>query len=235
MKDSLGDRIKKYEAVSNPKLTPRSCVFIRVDGKAFHSWTKRKNCTKPFDSRLTHAMVRAAATTARQMAGFKMAYQQSDECTFMLTDFDNPDTQGWFDYKLNKLVSITASMYTAYFNQAYSPFTHGLEMALFDARAFVVPRDDAPNVFVWRSADWYRNSLSMLAQAHFSHKELQHKNAQNMHDMLHEKGINWATDLTDQQKNGTWITRYGDAGLVRSHDRKTYQDIDNYLQHEMGY
>ncbi len=232
MKDSLGDRIKKYENVSNPKLTPRSCLFIRVDGKAFHSWVKNNKCKKPFDDRLMQAMVGAAHDTAREMAGFKIAYVQSDECTFMLTDFDKPETQGWFDYKLNKVVSITASMYTAYFNRAYNPI---FGPALFDARAFVVPREDAPNVFVWRSHDWHRNSLSMLAQANFSHKELQFKNASEMHDMLHTKGINWATDLTDQQKNGTWITRYGDAGLVHSCDEKKYQDIDNYLQHEMGY
>jgi tRNA(His) guanylyltransferase len=218
---SLGDRIKAYEAASQYRLTPNSCVFIRVDGRAFHSWTR--GMKRPFDHSLMRVMAKAAVETAREMQGFKLGYVQSDEATFMLTDFDTHDTAGWFGYEVNKLVSLSASLFTGYFNAQY----HGEHRpAAFDSRAFVVPRSDAPNVFVWRQQDWERNSLQMLARAHFSHKTLHSKNRAAMHDMLMlEKGINWATDLTGQEKNGTYIL----ADKTTHHEVWTYDDVNDYL------
>ena len=61
---------------------------------------------------------------------------------------------------------------------------------MFDARAFNIPMDEVKNYFIWRQQDWIRNSVQMLAQAHFSHKELHGKNQSDMHDMLNEKDIN---------------------------------------------
>lgn len=115
---SIGDRIKSYEAAYNQKLTPNSCVFIRVDGKSFHTFARM--CEKPFDARLINAMKEAAILTSLDMQGFELAYVQSDECTFMITDFATHKTEGWFGYELNKLISITASMFTAHFNHVYS-------------------------------------------------------------------------------------------------------------------
>lgn len=214
---TIGDRIKRYERAYDIKLVPRSCLFVRVDGKAFHSFTR--HCEKPFDQHLIDAMVAAAKYTAKEMMGFKAAYIQSDECTFMLTDFDDFESQGWFNYELNKVVSISASTYTAAFNAAY-----GSTEALFDSRAFIVPQDDAANVFIWRQRDWERNSLQMLAHAHFSHKQLDHKKAADMHDMLHSKGINWA-DLSDQLKNGTFLFKE----LETEYYKMTYEELHRRL------
>ncbi|WP_280412562.1 tRNA(His) guanylyltransferase Thg1 family protein [Nocardia asiatica] len=217
---SLGERIKAYEAASTYKLTPNSCVFIRVDGRAFHTFTR--GMKRPFDHALMNTMARAAMETSREMQGFKLGYVQSDEATFMLTDFDTHDTAGWFGYEVNKLVSISASLFTMNFNR----FFGSKPTAVFDSRAFVVPRPDAPNVFVWRQRDWERNSLQMLARAHFSHKQLHLKNRAQMHDMLMlEKSVNWATDLNEQEKNGTFILRDG----TYLHDRWSYEDVDQYL------
>lgn len=213
MPDTLGDRIKRYEKVSDHKLVPRSCLFIRVDGKAFHTFTR--GCDKPFDQKLIDAMATAAADTAAEMGGFKLAYMQSDECTFMLTDFDSLQTQGWFGYELNKVVSISASMFTAYFNRAY-----GSTNAIFDSRAFVVPESDWPNAFIWRQRDWERNSIQMLARAHFSHKECQNKKVPELHDMLHDRGVNWAK-LSGQLKNGTFILPGGGC----NYDKQTYDSL----------
>lgn len=212
--NTLGDRIKRYEASYNCKLTPRSVVMVRVDGKAFHSYTKHMN--RPFDKNLINGMVTAARKTAREMQGFKLAYIQSDECTFMITDFDGLETQGWFNYEVNKIVSLTASFFTAYFNQ----YMGVEEIAAFDARAFVVPQDDWPNVFIWRQRDWERNSLQMLARNNYSHKELVNKNTSQLHEMLYNKGINWAS-LLPIYKNGTFITK--DFDLI--HDKLNYEEI----------
>lgn len=198
MTDGIGDRIKKYEKVWDLKLTPRSCLFIRIDGKAFHSFTA--GCDKPFDQRLIDTMVGAMVKTADQMMGFKVAYHQSDEVTFMLSDFDTFQTQGWFNYELQKIVSISASLFTAEFNRLWG----GDKQALFDSRAFIVPTDDWPNVFIWRQRDWERNSVQMLARAHFSHKQCVDKKLSQLHELLSTKGVNWA-ELSDQHKNGTTL------------------------------
>ena len=144
-KDTLGDRVKAYEAVTKPKLTRRTPVFIRVDGKAFHTFTK--GCQKPFDEDLISCMVYATTKTAEQMQGFELAYTQSDEATFMLWDFNQLETQPWFGYEVNKLVSITASLFTAHFNNRWQELTGSRNsLALFDARAFNVPYEDWPNL-----------------------------------------------------------------------------------------
>lgn len=211
---TLGSRIKSYEQVSKYKLLPKSPLFIRIDGKAFHTFTK--GCNKPFDLTLVNAMIYAAEMTAKQMSGFQLAYIQSDEATFMLTDYESHRTQGWFGYELNKVVSISASAFTAYFNSYwfnYKEAQHGYEgtdgvseFAMFDSRAFTVPLEDAPNVFIWRQRDWERNSVQMLARAHFSHKECTNKKVPDLHEMLYKKGINWS-ELTGRLMNGTFITR----------------------------
>lgn len=221
MGDSLGDRIKRYEAASDFTLTPRSCVVIRVDGKAFHTFTK--GCTKPFDQPLVDAMVDAMISVADEMQGLKLAYTQSDEATFVLTDFDTYETQGWFGYELNKLVSISASAFTGFFNQTYT-LKPRRTVAMFDSRAFVVPKDDVANVFLWRQKDWERNSLQMLARAHFSQKELHGQNHAAIHEMLFDIGINWA-NLPKQLKNGTYIDKYG----VVSHDEMDYTTLNELI------
>ena len=211
MHDELGTRMKKYEAVYDHKLTPNSCVFIRVDGKAFHTFTE--DCDKPFDYELIDTMVKSAWQTSKEMQGFKLAYTQSDEATFMLTDFDRHETQGWFNYELNKLVSITASLFTAHFNDLYP---HNNSLALFDARAFVVPLDDAPNVFIWRQKDWERNAIQMMAQSIFSHGELQGKSNRKVKEMLE-----FAGNKFDQQPQsarfGTFIDR-NETAICKSLD-----------------
>lgn len=218
--DNLGDRIKRYEQAYNQTLTPRSCLFIRVDGNAFHTWTRGMG--KPFDQTLIDAMVYATTETSKSMMGFKLAYTQSDETTFMLTDFDQLQSQGWFAYELNKVVSVTASMFTAHFNVAVAHL--GRKPATFDARAFIVPQDDAPNVFVWRYKDWLRNSIQMLARANYSSKELHLKKTPELHEMLFAKGVNWAK-LSEQHKNGTFVTR----NFETTYPAATYETIASAL------
>lgn len=213
-KQSLGDRIKKYEGVSRHYLTPRMPVIIRVDGRAFHTFTK--GAEKPFDKNIMQAMVLAAEATANEMQGFKAAYVQSDEATFLLTDYDDLETQGWFEYNLSKMISISAATMSVYFRYFYEG--EPLRFPVFDSRAFNVPKEDVANTFLWRAQDWERNSLQMYARSFFSHKELHKKNREDIHNMLHEIGKNWTTDLTDQQKNGTFILPKEEGGLEFRYD-----------------
>jgi tRNA(His) guanylyltransferase len=217
-KDSLGDRMKGYEQCYKPVLTHRSPVIIRLDGKAFHTFTRGMD--KPFDQHMINAMAESAQYVASNIQGFKMGYVQSDEVSLLLTDYDNIDTEGWFDYELNKIVSISASLMTTSFKNFYPD-----KMPVFDARCFVLPRDEVANYFLWRAKDWGRNSIQMLSQSHFSSKILHRKKTADMHELLHSKGINW-NDLSTQLKNGTWITK----------DKETefdvlpnYESIDKFI------
>ena len=207
---ALGDRLKQnYENRCRHSLLRRMPVIIRVDGRAFHSYTRGMD--RPFDETLMCAMLRATMDTARAMQGFKVAYIQSDEASFLLTDYDALETEAWFGYVQSKLESISASLFTRNFNNAIrfiAPDNHRYSpSATFDARAFNIPKEEVANYFLWRQKDWERNSLSMYCRAHFSAKQLKGKNRAKQHEMLHSVGKNWAMDLNDQQRNGTFLTK----------------------------
>jgi tRNA(His) guanylyltransferase len=200
----IGDRIKEnYENRARHYLTRRMPVVLRLDGKAFHTYTR--GFDKPFDQRLIDAMVLGAQRVAKNIQGFKAAFVQSDEASFFFTDYDTLKTDAWFDYCKSKMESIAASVMTASFNRKMG----GPIDAHFDARSFNIPREEVANYFLWRAMDWERNSLAMYCQSKFSHKQLHGKGKQQQHDLLHSIGLNWTTDLTDQQKNGTWVAPDG--------------------------
>ena len=233
-KDSLGTRIKKYENVSRLHLTPRTPVMIRVDGKAFHTLTK--NCEKPFDQHFINAMAWAAEATAIHIQGFKVAYVQSDEATFVCTDYDDINTQGWFDYNLQKMVSVSASTMAVYFNHYYYdshvPRPYHVGLPVFDSRTFNIPANDIANALLWRAQDWNRNSIQMYARANFSQKQLHKKTKPDMHNMLHEIGKNWTRDLTEQQRNGTFFILNSDGKIQKYTDiLPMYASIDEAICH----
>jgi tRNA(His) guanylyltransferase len=195
-KDSLGDRMKSnYEDRYKIKLSRRTPVIIRLDGKAFHTLTR--NYVKPFDADFQELMQNTALYVCSNIQGAKCAYTQSDEISILLTDFDKLTTDAWFDYSLQKVTSVSAALASAYFTKNLNED----KIAVFDSRAFNIPKEEVCNYFVWRQKDWIRNSITMLAQSYYSHKELHKKNSSDMHEMIFQKGDNWA-DLAPQWKNG---------------------------------
>lgn len=114
MKDTLGDRMKGYEDCYRFKLPKRGYTMIRVDGKAFHTYTR--GLRRPFDDGLIEDMNKTAEYLCKNMMGAKFAYVQSDEISILLTDFEKTETQPWFENNVQKMVSVAASMATAMFN-----------------------------------------------------------------------------------------------------------------------
>lgn len=213
---AIGDRMKQnYESRCKHLLTKRMPVVVRVDGKAFHTFTRATACRKPFDQGLINAMVAGAKAVASQMQGFKAAYIQSDEASFLMTDYDTFLTTGWFDYGQNKIESVSASIMTAAFNRHFNSHIDSQIDAHFDARAFSIPREDVSNYFLWRAMDWNRNSISMYCNAYYSHRDMHEKNKEQQHEMLHAKGRNWTTDLTMQQKNGTFLLKQKETSCLK--------------------
>lgn len=210
-KDSLGDRMKGYESITQSKLMNRTPVIIRLDGKAFHTFTR--GLEKPFDAGLNLAMAATMTTLCDAIQGAMLGYTQSDEISILLQDWASFTTDGWYDYKIQKMVSVAASIATATFNDIYKhPKKDAL--ALFDARVFNVPFEEVTNYFIWRQQDAVRNSINSLAQAHFSHKELQTLNVSQVQDKLVlEKGINW-NDVPTRFKRGVCARTVKELDLV---------------------
>ena len=225
--DTLGDRMKGYENITRFYLTRRSPVIIRVDGKAFHTFTR--GLKRPFDDILMSVMQETAKYLCKNISGCKLAYVQSDEISLLITDYDTIDTQAWFDNNLQKIVSVSASLATLAFNNFWStavdceikaantaPFTSDENSyittisdkrfkATFDSRAFIIPKDEVCNYFIWRQQDATRNSIQSLAQANFPHKELNGLNSSKLQDKLMlEKSINW-NDLSVPCKRGVCV------------------------------
>ena len=197
---TLGNRMKSYYENRNKYyLHRRTPVIIRIDGKAFHSYTKHMN--KPFDNNLSQNMKFVAIELCKEIQGAKCAYVQSDEISILLIDYSNLKTEAWFNYNIQKVSSISASLATGIFNSVSNVFT----TAYFDARCFNLPKEEICNYFIWRQQDWKRNSLSMLARSHYSQKELLNKKESDIHQMLYNKGVNWA-NLQNKWKNGVFIT-----------------------------
>lgn len=202
MIDELGNRMKsKYEDSFRFVLPQRTFVVVRVDGKAFHTFTRKM--PKPYYQPLHDAMDAAATTLCKEMMGCRMAYGQSDEFSFVLTDFEKHESEMWFSGNLQKIVSVSSSIFTAAFNKAFG----GDKTAMFDARAFIIPsRDEVFNYFIWRQQDASRNSLNMLASCHYSHKELHGMGGPEKHELLYAKGVNW-NDCETAFKRGRVIRK----------------------------
>jgi tRNA(His) 5'-end guanylyltransferase len=230
-KTSIGDRMKRYEEVPRTSLTPRMPMIVRVDGRAFHTFTR--GFERPWSVSIRDAMTEAASALMREVSGVKIAYLQSDEISLLVTDYDSLSTVPWFQGVAQKICSVTASIATAAFNSSMFDQTMsggnveantltrtGLKMdATFDSRCFAVPREDVTNYFVWRQRDAEKNSVSMLAQSHFSHNQLQGKSGSAKQDMLMlEKGVNW-NDLDVWKKRGWCVireTREVEPGKLRT-------------------
>ena len=218
--DDLGTRMKEYyENVYRFGLTRRMPVAIRIDGKAFHTFTK--GFQRPFDPVFMNAMKDTMKYLCENIQGCKIGYTQSDEITLILTDYDTLTTDAWFGYNLQKMCSVAASMATMAFNRAFEKrvsdycnnisrdadecldheqfaqwkiYVAALEKgALFDARVFNIPKDEVCNLLYWRQLDAVRNSILMVGQHYFSHLELHKKSCKEIQEMLtYGRGIDWS-------------------------------------------
>jgi tRNA(His) guanylyltransferase len=205
--DSLGDRMKSYEQVSDYSLTRRTPVVLRVDGKSFHTLTRKMD--KPLDMRFVRCMMNVARDLIKDIQGSKIAYCQSDEISVLLTDWETLETESWFGNRLSKMLSVSASIATLSFNESYKYQFDGDARGLFDSRVFNLPKEEVNNYFIWRQQDATRNSINSLAQSLFSHKELQNLNTSQVQEKLfQEKDINW-NNLPTIQKRGFCHLREG--------------------------
>ena len=238
----IDERMKKYEYVTRNHLAIRTPVVVRIDGKAFHTFTK--GLISPYDELLAQAMEETMLYLCENVQNCVLGYRQSDEISLLLIDYKTFESQPWFDNNISKIVSVTASMATAKFNESFKrlaketiskllndvylkelsdeereKYISVLEnkiktLALFDSRAFNLPREEVANYFLWRQNDAVKNSIASTGQKYFSTKQLNGKNGMQIKEMLLEKGINWENYPTvfkrgvcaKKDENGKWIS-----------------------------
>lgn len=223
--DSLGTRQKGYEAVYKQKLVPKMPIVLRIDGKAFHTFTK--GMKKPFDDLLMDSMQQTMLALCKDIPTCKLGYTQSDEITIVCICDDMKKTEGLYDYKVQKILSVIASKATRYFNKIFfenveklqhdkdvfksvvdvNVYKKKLFAAEFDCRVINIPEWDVINNLIWRQQDATRNSIQMLGQSYFSQKQLDKKNTSQIMDMLMlRENVNW-NDLATAKKRGSCCYR----------------------------
>ena len=230
----LSTRMKEfYEFIPKTKLMRRTPVILRIDGKAFHSFTK--GFKRPFDEILIKSMQETMQYLCENIQGCVLGYTQSDEISLLLIDYKNLNSSAWFDYEVQKLCSISASMATMAFNiffpsnvsdwckdnnlatipylnegkdenllKLYDTYWNAAHKgAMFDTRCFNIPKEEVANYFYWRQKDASKNSVQMLGRAYFSHNELHKKNGSQIQDMLMLEKGVNWNDLPTTQKRGS--------------------------------
>lgn len=222
--DELGKRMKTYyEQIPQSKLMRRCPVCIRIDGKAFHSYTR--GFQKPFDSILVKTMQDTMKYLCENIQGCVLGYTQSDEITLILVDYKRLNSSAWFNYEVQKICSIAASMATMAFNKCFADnvvnfcfntkellsneefdfdiYGSKVGKAMFDARCFNIPKEEVTNLIYWRQLDAICNSIKMVGRSKFSHRQLENKSCSGIQDMLmNEYRINW-NDIPVHLKRGS--------------------------------
>lgn len=201
-KDDLGNRMKEYYENRTKQFLPRRTnTILRLDGKSFSQFTK--GFERPFDDKLINAMNETTKFLCENVQGCIFGYTQSDEITLILQDYEKLTTDAWFDGNIQKITSVSASMATAKFNEVIAID----KMAFFDSRVFTIPQnEEVLNALIWRQQDSVRNSISMVAQSLYSHKELHGKSSNEMQEMIFQKGQNW-NNLEAGKKRGRMVVK----------------------------
>lgn len=241
----LDERMKKYEYITRHYLMCRTPVIVRVDGKAFHTFTK--DMKKPFDPIFMKSMQNTMKYLCENVQGCVLGYTQSDEISLLLVDYENLESSAWFDNNLSKIISITSSMASVYFNLIFrykvEDYCYNMkgsaeyrtllrqktkDLTVFDSRAFNLQKEEVNNYFVWRQQDAIKNAIQMIGRAYFTHKELENKNGKDIVDMLDSIKVDYHS-YTTSEKRGTCCIKT-DKGWELDTEIPIFKDNKDYIE-----
>lgn len=187
--DTLGDRLKEIEqAEAGRKAVKGKPLIARLDGRAFHTFTKGLN--RPYDERMSALMIGTTKYLVEETHAL-VGYTQSDEISLCWFVDEDSTSQYLFDGKYQKLTSVLASLATVYFMKNLPGVLPEKQQTYptFDCRVWQVERmHDAYLNYYWRQQDAIKNAISMAAQAHFSSRKLHGVNGEDKKKMLEEIG-----------------------------------------------
>jgi tRNA(His) guanylyltransferase len=188
-KDALGARAKRYERAFKAYIPERVPLILRFDGRGFSALTSK--LTKPFDDKFMNLMNETALYLCKEISGASFGYVQSDEISILVNNYLEKDSEPFFDNQVQKIISITAGMASAYFSLNSLSVFGETKLVCFDARLFVVPEWEVNSMFWWRQSDNIRNSVQMLAHSLYSHKQLEKKNSVALKELCVARGKPW--------------------------------------------
>jgi len=233
----LSIRMKKYEDVNRYYLPSKQPVIIRVDGKAFHSYTKQSWCERPFSDILVKTFQQTTIAVCEQLMNCCIAYHQSDEVTFFLKDYERIEQQQLFAGNIQKISSTIASKFTAYFNKymienllAANKDISKLKLAEFDARCYTVPLHEVINCFIWRQRDAMKNSVSQYADSFFSSKQLHKKNTEDKKQLIRDTNKGDWDSLPLYIQRGTFFKK---IDLELPLDTLSEQNLQYYIDNNL--
>ena len=236
-KDTLGDRMKMYEAEAlHNNQRADKYAMIRLDGNHFHTWVKSVGLRKPFDTRMISAMQKTTLELCKNINTCIMGYCQSDEISLVLKKGENETSEPWFNNRVQKLCSISASICSVAFNDAIREQYEDeyIKPAYFDSRVIFLPSlDEVVNCLIWRQNDCIKNSISTFAQSMFSQKELLNKNQnEQLEMMLTIKNKDW-NDLPNDYKFGALVHKELKRGTFTRWSSKANKFIDEEFERGM--
>lgn len=224
---SLGFRMKQWEHEYRRTVPSPSYLLLRLDGRAFHSFTQGLN--RPCDMDLMDAVDATMMALCEGIEGVRIGYCQSDEISLLLTNWVTGAeklTEFAFGGNESKLLSLSASMATAAFNKQWRGHSSG-KWAEFDSRLWTFPATDEGywetcNYFLWRYRDCVKNSVTATAQAHFSHKQLHGVNTDQKLKMLEDIGAPWNArgGIPDRFRFGRRCVRHNRRSTVTYRDKR---------------
>lgn len=238
----LDQLMKSYEHAYRRKVSPTDYILLRLDGKAFHTFTR--GLERPYDRDLIRAMQETTVELCQGIQGVRFAYTQSDEISLLITPWDSLDADiskldPAFGGVEAKLISISASIATAAFNKAWakSQGSDGVKTAHFDSRLWTFSGTEegeklVRQYFDWRRLDCTRNSVSMAAQAQFSHKDLMGVGVSQMKVKLKETGKPWEEEPLDF-RYGSLVTKQTYLQDVTYTHRQTGATVTTKAQRNM--
>lgn len=217
--DTLESKGRYYQSLADYKLSPGTYIILHLDGRAFSSFTR--GMRRPFDNDFIEAMNETLKTLCAEVSNCKFGYTQSDEMTLVLYDWNvdkEEPSDMWLHNRICKMCSISASIASVKFYEILlkkamesvsdvkdiPKIIKKLKNPQFDCKAWNVPSwNDAYAWLSYRNIDCIRNSITMVAQSEYSHKELLKLNSDQRKEKLQkEKGISWDLDFTDGEKYG---------------------------------
>jgi len=168
--------MKSYEASSEQVLPRNMPIMARVDGHNFSTLTE--GFSKPFDPEFEEIMNEAAKAVFEYCTRSELAFIQSDEISLYIPPSDEP----FLANRTQKMASLLAS-------HAGSKFTDVLgEPAQFDGRAFIVPKPEVLDYFVWRQKNAWNNCVHSIAFFELAEETSRSRATERLHGLdINEK------------------------------------------------
>ncbi len=201
---SLGDRMKEYENVTNASLYKRMPIILRIDGRAFHSFTK--GMEEPYDENFISLMNKTMIDVFESLSDTVLGYVESDEISILICPYASYDTEPVFSARIQKLCSVAASIATQSFiknlykmtlvNETIEWASKYIERNItFDCRCFNLAKEEVSNYFIWRQQDCRRNSILNAAHFYLGKKKcIGFKTPELIDKMLDEKNVDYWTN-----------------------------------------